>query len=90
MMKKTENVSTINLENMLSELYSLETQRKRSANSIAKKNHRRSRESKIIEAKKTAARRSRAAEDVGNISYIRVAERANEKLNEHVLDFDEM
>lgn len=82
MMKKTENVSTINLENMLSELYSLETQRKRSANSIAKKNHRRSRESKIIEAKK--------AEDVGNIFYIRVAERANEKLNEYVLDFDEM
>lgn len=30
-MKKTENVATINLENMLSELYSLETQRKRSA-----------------------------------------------------------
>ena len=27
-MKKTENVATINLENMLSELYSLETQRK--------------------------------------------------------------
>lgn len=89
-MKKTENVATINLENMLSELYSLDTQRKRSANSIAKKNHRRSRESKIIEAKKTAARRSRAAEDVGSISYIRVAERANEKLNEYVLDFDEM
>ena len=54
-MKKTENVATINLENMLSELYSLETQRKRSANSIAKKNHRRSRESKIIEAKKTCS-----------------------------------
>ena len=75
---------------MLSELYSLDTQCKRSANSIAKKNRRRSRESKIIEAKKTAARRSRAAEDVGNISYIRVAERANKKLNEYVLDFDEM
>lgn len=89
-MKKTENAATINLENMLSEPYSLDTQRKRSANSIAKKNRRRSRESKIIEAKKTAARRSRAAEDVGNISYIRVAERANKKLNEYVLDFDEM
>ena len=54
------------------------------------RHHRRSRESKIIEAKKTAARRSRAAEDVGNISYIRVAERANKKLNEYVLNFDEM
>ena len=81
-MMKTENVPTINLENMISELYNLETKRKRSANNIAKKNRRRSRESKIIEAKKAAVRRSRATKDVGNISYIRVAERANEKLNE--------
>lgn len=89
---KTENneIATINLENMISELYSLETKRKRSANNIAKKNRRRSRESRIIEAKKTAARRSRATMDVGSISYIRVAERANEKFNEYVLDFDEM